>query len=64
MWVNLTGGVDETDAMLSQLDVRALPPSEFEQTASHGRDGMTPDARSEGIMNGINDELRDAACGC
>jgi hypothetical protein len=28
MWVNLTGGVDETDAMLSQLNVRALPLSD------------------------------------
>ena len=28
MWVNLTGGVDETDAMLSWLNVRALPLSD------------------------------------
>jgi hypothetical protein len=28
MWVNLTGGVDETDAMLSQLSDRASTPSD------------------------------------
>jgi hypothetical protein len=41
MWVNLTGGVDETDAMLSQLNDRALPPSDSGKPLPTDRYGMT-----------------------
>jgi hypothetical protein len=38
LWVNLTGGVDETDAVLAWLDAREKPDSHSPSPASHDRD--------------------------
>jgi hypothetical protein len=37
VWVNLTGGVDETDAVLAWLDAREKPPSPTEQPDAQDR---------------------------
>ena len=38
LWVNLTGGVDETDAVLAWLDAREKPDSHPLPPGSHDRD--------------------------
>jgi hypothetical protein len=38
LWVNLTGGVDETDAVLAWLDAREKPDSQPPPPGSHDRD--------------------------
>jgi hypothetical protein len=37
VWVNLTGGVDETESVLAWLDAREKPPSPSEQPDAHER---------------------------